>query len=321
VGAAASTFCGGIDAPLAEQISPIDCVDVLDRLNSVGDAVSPCGFKLALDPVPEVGQCSPACESDLALMQACGEQFDIFAGAIQYETYTITRPACNGGSPWTCSTEGQTRRLQCGSMECSFALGEYGADPLASGDACGRNPPKRDCVGGWRFPMDSVPTEWSDCDPVTLTQNRTCLIEAAWGGDNKHCEKDNQGHHKVVTQPCTLATTTHEIDALKQELAEYKELVNIRLDSLMGGAELQAGSMHIPTAASSASSAAPLEPQAQSALPLAIAAGAACGLVVIVGVALVSRGRKQSYKTLQDDIESSDVHEETLELAGVRASA
>ena len=109
--------------------------------------------------------------------------------------------------------------------------------------------------------MDSVPTEWSDCDPDTLTQWRTCLHEAAWGGDNKHCEKDNHGVYKRVTQPCTLAANAHEIDALKQELAAYKELVNSRLDQLTGGPELTAGRSQVATAASSATSeAGPLDP-------------------------------------------------------------
>ena len=76
----------------------------------------------------------------------------------------------------------------------------------------GKNPPKRDCVGGWRFPIDAQYSEWTEC--VNGQQTRTCKTEAAFGGDNTACQKVN-GQYPVRS---TLATLAARFPALSRRI-------------------------------------------------------------------------------------------------------
>jgi len=295
----------------------------MDELNGVGDAEPPCGFKFSIDDVAEA-VCTPECKTKISQISACAERDDIWAGAIQYEIYALAREACHGGSTETCSGSGETRQTQCASTECSY-VPYFGRDWLESTTvACGRNPPQRDCQGGYRFPIDAQYTEWSPC--VDGEQTRTCKTEAAFGGDNSACQKISNGGYKTETRPCgspggslgsgqdtdvlaKILQLESKIDAYERTLAQ----------STVGTAPQGASLADAPGVAELQSQLQPeLEP---SAVPLAVAAGCAFGMVVVIGMAVVTRGwKKQPYKTL-DEANSEEVSEDLVELAGVRASA
>ena len=123
-----------------------DCQDLVDQLNGVGDATSPCGFNLAVESASGAS-CTPACTAAIASVRKCVETCDIFAGAVQYEVYDLARDACNGGSTQTCSDRGETRQLACGALDCVTPVDEesghsyapdFGVDIYASDSgSCG----------------------------------------------------------------------------------------------------------------------------------------------------------------------------------------
>ena len=139
------TVCGGV-APSAVALTVSDCQDLVDQLNGVGDATSPCGFNLAVESASGAS-CTPACTAAIASVRKCVETCDIFAGAVQYEVYDLARDACNGGSTQTCSGQGETRQLACGALDCVTPVDEesghsyapdFGVDIYASDSgSCG----------------------------------------------------------------------------------------------------------------------------------------------------------------------------------------
>jgi len=301
---------------------------VMNELNSVGDAESPCGFKFSVDTVDDA-VCTPECKTKISQISACQENMNIWGGAVQYEVYALARAACNGGSTYTCAGSGETRELACASTECSY-VPDYGPDWLESATvACGMNPPTRNCIGGYRFPIDAQYTEWTPC--VDGEQTRTCKTEAVFGGDNSACHKGAKGKYKTEIRPCGCqGDCLGDGSGQDQDLLSHLERLEQRilayetsLAASTGGTPPAAASLaDAPeVAASESQPAAPVSEPEPSAVPLAVAAGSAFGMVVVVGMAIVTRGRKkQPYKTL-DEANSAEVSEDQVELAGVRASA
>jgi hypothetical protein len=318
-------LCGGV-TPIGEgelELTTPECQALMDELNGVDiDGPGPCGFKLAVDELPTDGTlCSPDCKLKVAQIQACAARDNMWAGAVQYEIYNLAREACNGGSTRTCSGGGATRRLACADSSCSY-VPNNGEDWFDATNtvACGMNPPTRSCQGGYRFPVDAVATEWSDCDE-NGQQTRTCQTEAAFGGNTiDACRKDSSGAYKQQTKDCgNLAVGGGGgggggggTDDMQETLLRLEQRISLY------EAQLQAASTAAPFSASVAEAGA-----VESSLPLALAAGTAFGLVAVVGVVLATRGggRKQSYKTLGEDSAAAGQPEEEIELAGVRASA
>jgi hypothetical protein len=312
----ADGLCGGVEPVSDLTLCPQECLDVLDLLNGVGeDSTSPCGFNLAIDAVPtDAALCSAECSANLATIQACNDAYDIFAGAVQYEVHMIARQACNGGSTMTCSGEGETRQLKCASTDCVF-VPQYGVDPFGGGSgSCGRNPPKRDCVGGWRFPIDSVPTEWGPC--VDGKQRQTCKTEAAFGGDNKYCMKDGNGEYKPTSRDCAedVAALGEAVDPAMRSRLDALEAQLQRYEALMGSASV--GNLVGSTA----------EAPTESNMVTTVAMGIGGVVLFVVAVAVVVRADRRvqrgSYEELgndqQDDQEDGSG---TAELRGSSFSA
>ena len=316
---AAAGFCGPVAPTVSSTLTASECVELMDTLNGVGDEVSPCGFNLAIAAQPaDPALCTAACRVAVADIQYCSATYDLFAGAVQYELHTIAREACNGGSKMTCGGDGEVRRRACASSQCTFEP-EFGDDPFNTADAaatCGRNPPQRDCVGGWRFPIDAAYTEWGPC--VNGKQYRVCQTEAAFGGNNDACKKDSNGAYMTDSKECAEVQAAiggavdpdlrDRLDQLERQLAQYESLLSAMPAASAGGI--------VGPAASAAE--APVESSSAGIIALSIGGVALVVAAVAVGVRASSGNSGRKYLDLDEESKKPAGEEENVAFADER---